>query len=233
MAQPNLHRLRLHGFALIFLLAGQMVLSAAIRDVKPTRGILPDLISERAAEAVSFGDEQFLYRYLALTLQNAGDNGGRVTPLGNYDYAKVVSWLELLEGLDGRSHWVISMANGYFGQTPKTEDVRPIVQFMQAHVAKAPERKWPWLVNGVYLSRHRLKDDWLALDAAYQLSTYDYGVMNPMSLQMPALVLDDLGQYSRAIVEMNALRDRRKGRFKPEEELWMDDFTAAARAKIP
>ena len=208
-----------------FLLA-QVGLSWGIRDVRPTLGILPDLPEQAALDALAFGDRQFLFRYLALELQNAGDNGGRVTPLRNYDYDKVVDWLDLLEDLDLTSHWPIAMANGYFGQTPKTEDVEPIIRYMQAHVAQEPERKWPWLVNGIYLARHRLRNDWVALDVAVQLASYDYDRMNSASLQMPMLVMDDLEQFGRAGRHMSALMQRRGSEFPPEDQLWMKDFIA-------
>lgn len=214
---------------LLCVVAAQAAFSWSIRDLRPTMGILPDLPQERAVSALAFGDGQFLYRYLALNLQNAGDNGGRVTPLKNYDYAKVVQWLQLLDGLDVESHWPIAMANGYFGQTQNIEDVRPIVRYMQGHVAQRPEAKWPWLVNAVYLSRHRLKSDWLALDAARQLATYDYADMNAASLQMPALVLDDLGQFHKALNEMISLRERRGGEFSYEEHMWIKDFIESKR----
>lgn len=208
-----------------------MALSSFIRDVRPTRGILPDLLQQRAVDAAAFGDRQFLFRYLALQIQNAGDNGGRVTPLRDYDYDKVVAWLDLLDDLDEITHWPIAMANGYFGQTPETEDVRPVVRYMQAHVAEDPRRKWPWLVNGIYLARHRLKDNWVALDLAYQLHHYDFAEMNAVSLQMPALVLDDLEQYTRAVGEMLALENRRGGEFSIEERRWIDDFVTAAQTR--
>ncbi|MEQ9444355.1 MAG: hypothetical protein RJS98_02220 [Rhodospirillaceae bacterium] len=220
----NLRKIWVFNVLLIGFAVGQATLSWAIRDVRPTLGILPDLPQQQAADALAFGDQQFLYRYLALTLQNAGDNGGRVTPLKNYDYAKVVAWLRLLDGLDHDSHWVIAMANGYFGQTQTIEDVEPIVRFMQENVAYRPELKWPWLVNAIHLSRHRLKNDWLALDAARQLATYDYPEMNAASLQMPALVLDDLQQYESAKQEMVVLKQRRGIEFSPNDQVWVDWF---------
>ncbi|MEQ9109212.1 MAG: hypothetical protein RIF37_07820 [Rhodospirillaceae bacterium] len=220
----NLRKIWVFNVLLIGFAVGQATLSWAIRDVRPTLGILPDLPQQQAADALAFGDQQFLYRYLALTLQNAGDNGGRVTPLKNYDYDKVVAWLRLLDGLDHNSHWVIAMANGYFGQTQTIEDVEPIVRFMQENVAYRPELKWPWLVNAIHLSRHRLKNDWLALDAARQLATYDYPEMNAASLQMPALVLDDLQQYESAKYEIEALRGLAGRTFRPEEKAWMAAF---------
>lgn len=227
----NLRKIWIFNVLLIGFALGQATLSWSIRDVRPTLGILPDLPQAQAAEALAFGDKQFLYRYLALTLQNAGDNGGRVTPLKNYDYEKVVAWLRLLDGLDHNSHWVIAMANGYFGQTQTIEDVEPIVRFMQDNVAYKPELKWPWLVNAIHLSRHRLKSDWLALDVARQLATYDYPNMNAASLQMPALVLDDLQQFESAKYEIEALLRRDDRTFMPEEAAWMESFVRLLEAQ--
>lgn len=192
-------------------------------------GILPDLPQDRAVDALAFGDSQFLFRYLALTLQNAGDNGGRVTPLKNYDYEKVVAWLELLDHLDVQTHWTIAMSNGYFGQTQNTDDVKPIVRYMQSHVAQDPAVKWPWLVNAINLARHRYKGDWLALDVARQLASYDYESMNSASLQMPALILDDLSQYGVAMSEMVNLQTDHRREFSPEDNAWMTYFIEVMR----
>lgn len=218
---------------LIALTIGQASLSWSIRDLRPTLGILPDLPQEHAVDALAFGDSQFLFRYLALTLQNAGDNGGRVTPLKNYDYEKVVAWLRLLDRLDINSHWVIAMANGYFGQTQRVEDVEPVVRYMQGHVAQQPEAKWPWLVNAVHLARHRLKSDWLALDAARQLADYDYDAMNAASLQIAPLILLDLNITQSALAEMIRLQYRRGGNFSQAENRWTEDFIRVARGRLP
>ncbi len=219
------------GLLLAALVLVQAITSWTIRDIRPTRGILPDLPQSAALDGLAFGDRQFLFRYLALNLQNAGDNGGRVTPLRNYDYGVVVEWLRLLESLDLDSHWPVAMANGYFGQTQKIEDVEPIIRFMQSHVARQPERKWPWLNNGVHLARHRLRDDWVALDVAVQVASYDYATMNSASLQVPMLVLDDLGQYGRAGRDMALLGARRGADFRSEDQLWMEDFIALMAAR--
>ena len=68
------------------------------------------------------------------------------------------------------------------------------------------------------------KNDWLALDAARQLATYDYPEMNAASLQMPALVLDDLQQYESAKQEMVVLKQRRGIEFSPNDQVWVDWF---------
>ncbi|NKB45867.1 MAG: hypothetical protein GKS03_16505 [Alphaproteobacteria bacterium] len=217
---------------LVVLVCGQAALSWSIREMRPTLGIMPDLPHVQAVDVLAFGDSQFLFRYLALTIQNAGDNGGRVTPLKNYDYEKVVAWLRLLDRLDLNSHWVIAMANGYFGQTQRIEDVAPIVRYMQSHVAQQPERKWPWLVNAVHLARHRLKSDWVALDPARQVASYDYRIMNSASLQMAALILDDLGQPHAALAEMTKLQADRGHEFSREDNAWMSSFIAVMEDRV-
>jgi hypothetical protein len=93
-------------------LALQIALWTQTKQYKPDLAIVPDVPSPLSIKAISLGDEQFYFRHLAFTLQNAGDTFGRFTALREYNYNKLYHWFSLLDSLDSRSHFVPSLA-GY------------------------------------------------------------------------------------------------------------------------
>src|SRR4051812_22362095 len=71
-----------------------------MRDTWP--GISP-APSHAASLFYGFGDTQLSYRNVGLTLQNAGDTGGRVTNFKDYDYSIIEGWLWLADSLDPKA----------------------------------------------------------------------------------------------------------------------------------
>lgn len=166
---------------------------------------VPPVPSKEGAMMMTLGDAQFSYRFGAITLQNLGNTGGNIVPVKDYDYEKLGKWFWLLNDLDPASNHVPMMAAYYFGATPVVKDLTVVVRYL-GHVGQVPVgNKWRWLVQAVFLARHRLNDLDLALDYAYKLSR-----MNPAgdtlpvwARQMPAFVLSEQGEKesSRKIVE--------------------------------
>ena len=74
---------------------------------------------------------------------NAGDTGGRATPMGNYNYDYVVGWMERAckRSIPGRtitSCWPRVISHG--SASPKF--YLATVDFIVADASRAPERKW-------------------------------------------------------------------------------------------
>ena len=150
------------------------------------------------ARAFSLGDDQLFYRTSALSLQNEGDWAGELTPLANYDYSRLAGWFGLLSGIDAKSQYAPTLAGYYFGQSRNPEQVRLIVAYLQKLAAAHPERHWPWLAYSVYLARHRIHDQTLALKLAYQLAALPVPAMPIWTRQLPAFVLADTGEREAA-----------------------------------
>lgn len=166
---------------------------------------VPPVPSKSGAIMMTLGDAQFSFRIGAITLQNLGNTGGNVVAVKDYDYDKLGKWFWLLNDMDPASNHVPMMAAYYFGATPVVKDLRIVVEYL-AHVGQIPVgNKWRWLVQAIFLARHRMNDLDTALDYAYKLSK-----MNPKgdtlpawARQMPAFVLSEQGEKesSRKIVE--------------------------------
>lgn len=156
------------------------------------------------AEALlyGFGDTQLAYRTISLMLQNAGDVGGRVTNLRNYNYARLGEWFDLTYALDWQANMAPSLAAYYYGGTPKGEDTRYLITYLaKAGRDKiAGQERWRWLAQAVYLARFRVKDVDLALQMAQELA--DLAQNNPdmpaWTKQMPAFVMSKVGQKKAA-----------------------------------
>lgn len=161
---------------------------------------VPPVPTQEGAVMMALGDSQFAYRLGAITLQNLGDGGGRVTPMKDYQYDKLGKWFWLLHGLDPASDHVPMLAAYYFGGTRVPKDVAVVVEYLAAIGQNPAGAKWRWLVQAVFLARHRLNDPELALDLAYKLSKMQLvdDTMPAWGRQMPAFILQDKGDREDA-----------------------------------
>lgn len=211
-------------FAIACLALLQMAFSYRIRHVDAKREYLAPVPSPAAQDAMAFGDREFLHRMFALEVQNAGDTGGRIVPVKNYDFSRVVGWLEVLERLDPKSMFAVGMADGYFGLSQEIKNVEPIVRFMMRDVALNPQDRWRFLYGAIYLARHRLHDNALALEAARQLAGYDFDGIDGWAAMTPAFILEDEGKYRDAMDVIRSMQERFKGRLKQDDEAWAESY---------
>ena len=189
---------------LLVLLACQAVFWQQTHGIRPQLGIVADAPSVPAIKALSLGDDQFYFRWLALELQNTGDTYGRFTALKEYDYKKLSEWFLLLDRLDARSNMIPSLAAYYYSQTQNTQDVRYIVDYLYEHATRDVAHKWWWLLQAIYLAQHRLNDMDLALKVAKPLVNKDVPVW---AQQMTAVVYEQRGEMDDALRIMEAIRD--------------------------
>ena len=209
--------------AVLVALALQVAFWSQTRHLRAGWEGVPPAPSRAVARALALGDNQFLYRTATYTLQNMGDEGGRVTPLTDYDYVRLGRWFALLDGLDPESDYLPVLAGYYFGATQKTGDVRVVVDYLARLAARDPGRNWRWYVHAVFLARHRIGDMELALSLAERLAAIEAPGLPVWTRQMPAFVLADLGENeaARAIIEAILLTDPN---LAPAEINFMQDF---------
>lgn len=198
----------LHTYAaLLFFVCLQFGYWVKTSDIRPDLGVVPDVPGRAALHALTFGDDQFYFRILALMIQNAGDTFGRFTALRYYDLNKLYHWFNLLDELDPRSNMLPSMATYYFSQTQNTDDVRYIVDYLYTHSTRDVAHKWWWLMQSIYLAQHRLNDMDLALKVAKPL-------VNPavpaFAQQMAAVVYEKRGEMEDALRIMETIAKNAK-----------------------
>jgi hypothetical protein len=167
-----------HGLwvALVLLFVGQLAYSRSLAPLRPAIEEMPPAFSPVALKALALGDDEYLFRALALWLQDVGDGGGRVRPLREYDYDRVVDWLQDLDALNPRSEYAHTIAARYFGAITDPQAapsrVAKIGEYFRRLGREHPAADWPWLVwAGVKVQAiardrelaERLADDLVAL----------------------------------------------------------------------
>lgn len=191
------------------------------RAILPEMDIVPDVPGKEEVSVLSFGDEQFYFRIMALRIQNAGDTFGRFTALYKYDYATLSRWFSLLSGLDRESDLIPALASYYFSQTQFRPDVRYIVDYLYDYAAARPEKKWWWLTQAVYLANHKLEDRDLALKIAGPLTRARN--IPVWAQQMPAFIHEQRGELEEALAIMEAIGHDIDA-MEPAERLYINRF---------
>jgi hypothetical protein len=191
--------------AAVAILGLNFLLWMASSDIYARWEGVPPVPTHDGALMMTLGDAQFSYRFGAITLQNLGDNGGQTTPLKDYNYEKLGKWFWLLNELDPASNHVPMLAAYYFGATRTPQDVKILVDYLGKIGQNPYGNKWRWLVQAIFMARHRMNDLHTSLDLAYKLSKMQPigDTLPEWARQMPAFVLQQQGdrQAARKIVE--------------------------------
>lgn len=189
---------------LLIVLVGQVSFAWSIKHIRPDLGYVPTPPTAEFLEGVALGDHQFLFRGLALMIQNSGDTFGRFSALKLYNYDDLSRWLTLEDGLDSASNYMPSMAAYYFSQTQNTADIRYLVDYLYEHSIKDVKAKWWWLMQAIYLANHKLEDPELTLKIAKPLGNKDLPVM---AQQMLAIVYEQRGELDQAFDIITAIQE--------------------------
>lgn len=196
------------GILIVIFLSIQIGFWYKTHKIMPLLGVVPQVPSLTEAKVASLGDEQFYFRFLALYIQNSGDTFGRFTALKNYDYDALTRWFKLLDNLDNKSNFVPAIASYYYSNTQKVEDNKYIVDYLESNYDYNPAQKWWWLSQAVIIANNRLKDKNLALRLAYKLSSSPAENMPSWAQQMPAFILEQMGEFEQALVIIKDLAEK-------------------------
>ncbi len=177
-----------------------------------------------ARDALAFGDHQFVYRIWAFQLQNAGDSGGRVTRMGDYNYDYVIGWLDALRELDPRAQHHVFLAARYFSQTPNPSDIRRVIGFIVRDAEAQPNLKWYWLTQATTIAETRLRDLPLALEISQKAARFDFPDVPNWVRVFPAVLLEKMGRYPDARAVIADVQLRKGGTLRLDERLWIEDF---------
>lgn len=191
---------RRNNYILVLALALNILFWFGSSDIYAKWGGVPPVPTHNGAIMMGLGDPEFSFRLGAITLQNLGDSGGRVTPMRDYDYKALGDWFWLLNSLDPASDHVPMLAAYYFGGTRVPGDVAVVVDYLSRVGQNPAGIKWRWLVHAAFLARHRLYNIDLALDIAYRLSKMQLvdDTMPAWARQMPAFLLTEKGDKEAA-----------------------------------
>lgn len=194
------------------------------RPIKAEWINVPPVPSTFSAAAGALGDKQLAYRTQAIFLQNLGSNGGRVTPIKNYNFERLAQWFFLGHALDPRADALPFLAAFYYGGSQDPTKIRPVLEYLKIAGNSAEGDKWRWLAHGAYLARFKLKDPDLALEMAQILSAIPNPDMPVWARQMPANILNDQGEKEASLQLMLGLLKTGSETLHPNEVNAMIDY---------
>jgi hypothetical protein len=216
---------RLLPFALLLLLGAQIALSTLLSSESGGWRGVPPAPSEAGARLAALGDAEFFYRAAALGLQMSGEAGAGSTHFESYDYHRLAAWFRLEDRLSPGAESMPALAAYYYSWTPVDSDLGIVIGYLADRAEADPARDWRWLVQAIYLARHRKNDLPLALSLAERLAALGDKVVELPSwaLQMRAFALDDLGdrEAARGVLESLLASDTD---IPPEERRFMQRY---------
>ena len=162
--------------------------------------------SKELLNVASFGDPVALSKLTMLWLQAHDNQPGISIPFRQLDYTILTQWLSAILELDPRGHYPLLSASRVFGEVPVPEKQRQMLAFVEQEFHKDPDKRWPWLAHAVFIAKHRLKDQQLALQFAESLADKATGENVPSwAKQMQIFLLEDMGEIESAKVLLGGL----------------------------
>jgi hypothetical protein len=206
----NINKIYFNFFAVIFVV--QIFFSLKVENVRVKLDIVPPLPTKYLINAISLGDNEFLFRILSARIQNSGDVFAGFLALKQYDYYKLYQWFLLLDELDSRSNIMPALASYYYAHTQNYPDTKYIVNYLETHASKDLDNKWWWLFQAIDIARVKLHDDDLALKLAYKMSENRSKTAPLWTRQMPAFLYEKKGNSCMAfkIIE-NIIKESEAG----------------------
>ena len=229
----NSHKIFLYFFVAFFAL--QIFFWLKTENIKPQYNIVPNLPNSDVVKVLSAGDDEFLFRVLALRIQNSGDVFAGFIALKDYDYLKLYQWFLLLDSLNEKSNLVPSLASYYFSQSPNKSDVAYVERYLEEHSLKNVDANWWWLFQAIELARTNLQDNNLALKLAYKLSENNAKNAPLWTKQMPAFIHARRGEGCMAFAVIQKLIDENNAgvrQISVEEMNFMRYFIGERLAKL-
>jgi hypothetical protein len=179
------------------------------RQNRPARLEVADLGSPPPAHIVrmaALGENIFASYLVMLFLQNVDVPVGRATPLADIDRSALIHWFDLTTDLDPDSGYPLLLATRHYAETGTPAQRRIMLDWIYQRFEERPNQRWPWLVHGVFVARHVLKDNALAGFYASALRNQVTDPTLPLWVrQMDLLLRADLGETEDARAILGAL----------------------------
>ena len=187
------------------------------KNISATWINVPPVPSKLSATLTTLGDEQFASRLIFTKLLNLGSEGGRITPIKNYDFEKLGRWFNLHYELDPKSDSAPYLAAFYYGASQDPSKIRPIIEYLRKAGTDTSGEKWRWLLQALYLARFKLKDLNLAMELANELTTLENSEMPQWTKHMSIHVLNQKGEKQAALEMTLAILQETANKIHPNE----------------
>lgn len=186
---------------------------------------VPPAPSSISATTAFLGDKELAYRSLSIILQSFGNNTGQIQALKDYNYPNLGTWFDLADDLNKQSNYVPFLAAYYFGGSQDPSELMPVINYLRRVGAYPYEDKWRYLGQAVFLAKHKMKDNQLALQLADELAkTYKPG-MPAWPLQMKAIIASEMGEKEMAYnLMVDAIVNKKDGMDPIEVKYMLDQI---------
>jgi len=169
--------------------------------------IVPPAPSVYFIKGASFGDEEFLFRILALRFQNSGDIFAGFVSLKKYDYSRIYDWMTILDKLNNQSRLIPSLASYYYSQSPNPEHINYVLKYLDEHSSINVDKNWWWLFQATMIAKKDLKDLDKSLYFAQKLAKNEAQEAPLWTKQMPAFISEEKGDGCMAFKVIKNLID--------------------------
>lgn len=193
--------------------------SRSVQSIWP--GVPPPPQSADIGTVLALSDPQLAYRIAGLQFQILGDEGGRSTPLKDYDYNALERWFRIADIWDPSSDYMPMLAAYYYGAVQDPGALRHILAYLETAGSRPEGEKWRWLAHAVYLAQHGLEDHELALKLARKLAAVNNPDMPAWTRQMPAFILEAKGDKETAYAIMQSILISEAKNLHPNEVNFM------------
>jgi hypothetical protein len=195
---------------IVFTLCAALVLQLGYHALQPRPvpvvRAMPDAPSARFLDLMSLGEQPTLARILMLWLQAFDYQPGVSVPFKALNYHRIIDWLNTILSLDPRSHYPLLSAARVYSEVPDNGKRRMMLDFVYKKFLEDPDHRWPWMAHAVFVAKHRIGDQKLALKYARAIRTHvTPGVAPYWAMQMELFVLADMGEVESAKVLLGGL----------------------------
>lgn len=174
--------------------------------LKPTVESLPHAPPLAWLRVLGLGDEAFLSRLLVLWLQGYGYQPGISLSYKEISYPRLTEWLAASLELDPEHDYPLLLASRVYAAVNDPPRQRMMLDFVASQFIQRPAERWRWMAHAIYVAKHRLKDEQLALEYARLLTENTQpGEAPGWARQMQVFILADLGETEAAKVLLGGL----------------------------
>ncbi len=168
---------------------------------------------------LALGEPAVLARALMLWLQGFDYQSGTSVAFRELDYVHLERWLARMLELDPQFQYPLLAAARVYAEVADPLRQRRMLDFVARQFRLDPQARWQWMAHAVYVARHRLHDQDLALAYARELAALPASPAIPNWVrQMHIFALEDLGELESARVLLGGLLD--SGEIADPHERW-------------
>ena len=194
------------------------------KDKLPQWTNIPPAPSSLAITMAFLGDPELAYRSSALTIQNFGNMTGQDQALKDYNYDHLEQWFWMENSLNKKSNYIPALAAYYFGATQNPEQLYPVIDYLRVVGTYPDDGKWRWLGQSIFLARHKLDDQKLAMELADELAGVYRKGMPGWTLQMKSIIASEMGEKELAYDMMVEILKIESANLHPAEVNFMLDY---------